>query len=97
MMTESPVAASPRKPRRSGAKSTRTQQGEKSTKTAVYLSPDSMKRLGVTALMEGRTQSDIVDQLIREHLRRYVVQIRDRAASGDCDDQATPMESATAA
>ena len=78
MMTESPVAPSSRKPRRQVNRSTRGGV-EKPAKTAVYLSAESMRKLGVTALMEGRSQSDIVDELIRLHLRKYRVQTLDRS------------------
>lgn len=86
-MIQETTAAVARKPRRPAARSTRG-QGEKSTKTAVYLSAESMRKLGVTSLMEGRTQSDIIDELIRLHLRKYRVQTLDRAVSEDCDGQA---------
>lgn len=45
-------------------------------KTAVHLSPESFRRLGIAAVMEGRTQSDIIDKLISDALRRYVVSDR---------------------
>jgi hypothetical protein len=61
--------------RRPVAKSTR-KQGERSVKVGLYLSLDASRRLGVTATMEGLDRSKIVDELIRTHLRKYVVQVR---------------------
>ena len=94
-MIESPAPAVARKPRRQVAKSTARQEA-KAIKTAVHLSPESMRRLAITSVMEGRTQSDLVDELIRLHLRKYVVQTRDRAASEESDDRATVDVSAAA-
>jgi hypothetical protein len=43
--------------------------------------------------MENRTQSDIVDELIRHHLKKYVVQIR----SARSEDSASVPEEVSAA
>lgn len=95
MLTSSPVAEAVRKPRRQVAKST-ARPADKSIKTAVNLSPESMRRLAITSVMEGRTQSELVDELIRLHLRKYVVQTRDRSASEEFAGQATQEVSAAA-
>ena len=42
-------------------------------KIGLNRSADSWRRLGVYSTMENRTQSDIVDELIRLHLKKYVV------------------------
>ena len=56
-------------------------QGEKPVKVGLYLSLDAARRLGITATMEGVDRSHIVDELIRTHLRKYVVHVRaDRQA-----------------
>jgi hypothetical protein len=95
MLIESPVAEAAKKPRRSPSKST-SRPVEKSIKTAVLLSPESMRRLAITSVMEGRTQSELVDELIRLHLRKYVVQTRDRSGSEDSAGQLTQEVSAAA-
>jgi hypothetical protein len=85
MSTQQP---DPKSPRRPVAKSTK-RPGEKPIKIGLYLSLDAARRLGVTATMEGIDRSQIVDDLIRTHLRKYVVQVRsDRAghASPDAGD-----------
>ena len=58
------VAKSPRRP------------GEKPVKIGLYLSVDSFRRLGIKSLMDGQDKSQIVDELIKNHLPRYVVQVR---------------------
>lgn len=79
MSTEEQV---PKGRRRSVAKSTK-KQGEKSVKVGLYLSLDAARRLGVTATMEGLDRSQIVDDLIRTHLRKYVVQVRTDRTAGE--------------
>jgi hypothetical protein len=79
MSTEDQVPKSRRRP---VAKSTR-KQGEKPVKVGLYLSLDAARRLGVTATMEGVDRSQIVDDLIRTHLRKYVVQVRSDRTTGD--------------
>jgi hypothetical protein len=51
-------------------------------KTAVHLSPRAFRQLGIASVMEGRTQSDLVERWILENCKRYVVSDR-----GHCDDR----------
>ena len=71
---------------RSVAKSTR-KQVERPIKVGLYLSLDAARRLGVTATMEGLDRSQIVDELIRTHLRKYVVQVRSERPSGEASGE----------
>lgn len=75
---ESAVAESTKPRRRSVSRSTKPQVAPK-IKVGLYISPESARRLGATALMEGKDRSDLVDELIRQHLRRWVVVDRGRA------------------
>jgi hypothetical protein len=68
--------------RRQAAKSTR-KQVERTIKVGLYLSLGASRRLGVTATMEGVDRSQIVDELIRTHLRKYVVQVRSERSGGE--------------
>ena len=68
--------------RRSVNKSTK-KQGERRIKVGLYLSLDASRRLGVTATMEGLDRSQIVDELIRTYLRKYVVQVRSERSGGE--------------
>ncbi len=81
------IEASPKPTRRRVAKGP-SRQGPDKQKVAVYLSPENARRLGVASVMEGRSQSAIVDDLLAEALRGWVVS--DRAKSAD---QAMPVES----
>src|SRR5688572_15520060 len=62
-------------------------------KTAINLSPDSFRRLGVHCAVERRTQSDLLEELIEMHLRRYPIPrpVSDRAVEAE---SACPVESA---
>lgn len=64
-----------RKTAAQGAKSS-DQQGLQKTKTAVYLSPDLLRSLGVACLVEGKSQSEIIEALIKPHLKPYGTSIR---------------------
>lgn len=50
-------------------------------KATLHLSAEACRRLGVFAVMTGSTNSGVVESLIMEHLRRFV--ISDRAKSPD--------------
>ncbi len=73
--------------RRQVAKSTK-KQVERPIKVGLYLSLDASRRLGVTATMEGLDRSQIVDELIRTHLRKYVVQVRSERSGGEASGEA---------
>ncbi|AMV41057.1 hypothetical protein [Planctomyces sp. SH-PL62] len=50
-------------------------------KMSFTLSPGSLMKLGVTAVMESRSRSEIVESLIQEHLNEYEVIYEGDAAS----------------
>ena len=62
-------------------------------KIGLNLSAESWRRLGVYSTMENRTQSDIVDELIKHHLKKYVVQVRSTRSE---DSASVPEESSAA-
>jgi hypothetical protein len=75
------------KSRRRPAVKPMKRQGDKPVKKGFYLSLDAARRLGVTATMEDRDESGIVDELIRTHLRKYVVHVRgDRGTEEGASD-----------
>ena len=49
-------------------------------KVSLRLTPEAAERLGIHAIKARRTQSDMVEELIRQNLRRYVVQDRGGAS-----------------
>lgn len=70
-----PVAKSTRKP------------GDKPIKVGLYLSLEASRRLGIKSLMDDIDKSQIVEDLIKTHLPRYVVQIRsDRGGEAGGED-----------
>jgi hypothetical protein len=76
--------------RRLVSKSTK-RQVERPIKVGLYLSLDAARRLGITATMEDLDRSQIVDDLIRTHLRKYVVQVRSERSSGQVPDEADTL------
>ena len=83
--THPPVA------RRKSRPVARTTTAPRKVKTAVHLSPEAFKRLGVHCAMDGRTQSEVVEELITAGLRKYRVQT---LSSADGAESALPIESA---
>src|SRR4051794_28422867 len=71
-------------------KSPRSQEAKSKVKIAAYVSLDSARRLGIHATMTDQDRSTIIDMLIREHLRDWVVQYRPSTikASDDSEPQA---------
>ena len=63
-----------RKPR--VAKSPKPQDAKSKVKISAYISLESARRLGIHATMTDQDRSRIIDGLIREHLRDWVVQYR---------------------
>jgi hypothetical protein len=69
------VSAVAKSPRRQAKKPT-SPRVESQIKTAVHISPEAFRRLGIACVMEGRTQSDLMEQLILTGTRHYVVSVR---------------------
>ena len=83
------IAADAKPTRRRVSKATRAQADAKQ-KLSVYLTPENARRLGIAAVMEGKSQSEIVDDLLAAALRRWVVQ--DRAKPAEDSGRATDVE-----
>ena len=79
------VAAEPNahdaKPTRRRAPRATRPQDAKRTKVSLYLSDRTAKLLSVSATMEDRSMSDLVEALITQNLKRWVVS--DRSRSGE--------------
>jgi hypothetical protein len=58
-------------------------------KIAAYVSVESARRLGIHATMTDQDRSSIIDSLIREHLRDWVVQYRPTGTKSNDD---TPQD-----
>jgi hypothetical protein len=63
-----------------------SRQGDtKPKKVSFYLSPESLKRLGIHATMEGKSQSALVEELVQGYLRRYEMPRAARSTSSILD------------
>jgi len=92
MITLDP-SAEPTKARRRPAHKATKPKAETKVKVGFYISAESARRLGVTSAMDGMDRSQIIDDLIRTHLRKYVVQVR----SPRSEDLASITEEVSAA
>ena len=61
------------KPRRRAAAKTSVRPGASKVKATILLSVEASQRLTIHAAMTGEDRSALVERLIREHLRRFVV------------------------
>ena len=74
------------KARRRGAAKAVTRQAAVKAKCTIHLSVEASQRLDIHATMMGMDRSSLVEQLIRDHLRRFVVSDRggtESAADGE--------------
>jgi len=103
--TSTAVAESPRpqhtKKTRSQVTRKTDQQGDQGTakpvdkkiKTAVYLSPDLFLNLGVACVYENKSQSEIIEALIKKALKPYGTSIRgDRIRFDDATDRSNSAD-----
>ena len=64
------------KPRRRSAVKTAGRQNGDKVKATIHLTVEASQRLTVHAAMMGMDRSELVEQLIRDHLKRFVVSDR---------------------
>ena len=86
-MPESPEIGSG-KPRKRAAAKAATRQAAAKVKATIHLSVEASQRLTVHAAMMGMDRSELVEQLISLHLRRFVVSDRGRAGDAASDEAA---------
>ncbi len=75
MAGQSPETTNVKTRKRGAVKASRSPGGEK-VKATIHLSIESSQRLTVHAAMLGMDRSELVEQLIRDHLKRFVVSDR---------------------
>jgi hypothetical protein len=80
----------PKSRRGRGNKSPKTQEPKSKVKIAAYVSLESARRLGIHSTMTGQDRSAIIDSLIREHLRDWVVQYRPSGSKVSDDPETLP-------
>jgi hypothetical protein len=74
------------KPRKRQAVKTATRQSAAKVKCTIHLTVEASQRLDIHATMMGMDRSELVEKLINDHLRRFVVSDRggpDGVAEGD--------------
>lgn len=64
------------KPRKRIAGKAASEQKSKKVKSTIHLSVEASQRLDIHATMMGLDRSALVEKLINDHLRRYVVSDR---------------------
>lgn len=68
------------KPRRRIAAKSAKRVDAKKLKATYYLSAEAIRRVGIAATMEGEDKSTIIERLINDHLRKWVVSCRGQRA-----------------
>ncbi len=84
-MSESSESGNGKARKRSAGK-TAARQAVSKVKSTIHLSVEASQRLTVHAAMMGMDRSELVEQLISLHLRRFVVS--DRGGAGDAASEA---------
>jgi hypothetical protein len=75
MAPENQEASTAKTRKRSASKTLKLHEGSK-VKATIHLTLEASQRLTVHAAMMGMDRSELVEQLIRDHLRRFVVSDR---------------------
>ena len=74
-MTTKPEPQSPKSRKALDARAQKRTTGPK-VKTSINMSVDAWQRLGIHATMMNMDRGELMEQLIRDHLKRYVVSDR---------------------
>lgn len=75
-MADQSVEGSPTKIRKRQQVKTANRQAVQKQKSTFHLTVEASQRLSIHAAMLGLDRSELVEQLIREHLKRFVVSDR---------------------
>jgi hypothetical protein len=84
----SPDAIQPRRPRRRAVEAPRPIDVDK-VKCTVRITREAHVRLGVYALKQGLDRSEVIEDLIQNHLRRFVVQDRGKDPAPEACENAS--------
>lgn len=88
-MSEEHSEGSSNRTRKRSAVKTPIRQVATKVKATLHLSVEASQRLSVHATMLGVDRSELVEQLIRENLRRFVVS--DRGGSASTPEMGSPV------
>ena len=80
-MTAQPSETNNGKARKRSAVKAAGRQSSEKVKATIHLTVEASQRLTVHAAMMGMDRSELVEQLIRDHLKRFVVSDRGGGAS----------------
>lgn len=86
-MPPEPLDASTTKGRKRSAAKTANRTAAAKVKATIHLSVESSQRLTVHAAMLGMDRSELIESLISQHLRRFVVS--DRGGGSDSGNGGT--------
>jgi hypothetical protein len=81
------------KPRKRSAVKAAGRPGGEKVKATIHLTLEASQRLTVHAAMMSMDRSELVEQLIRDHLKRFVVSDR---GGGSSDGSASDVDSSAA-
>ena len=87
-MSEEQAGQEAAKPRRRSAGKPSGRVSVNKVKSTIHLSVEASQRLDIHATMMGLDRSSLVEKLINENLRRWVVSDRGRADSDGGEDAA---------
>lgn len=76
------------KPRKRAAAKPASEIPAKKTKSTIHLSREADQRLDIHCTMMGFDRSSLVEKLINDHLRRYVVSDRGGVSGGGAGEEA---------
>lgn len=82
VMTDEPQDGQSTRTRKRGAVKAATRPAASKVKSTIHLTVEASQRLSVHATMLGVDRSELVEQLIRENLKRFVVSDRGGASAG---------------
>jgi hypothetical protein len=77
------TATEPKTPRRQSTRKKSKPETATKQKLTLYVTADGAKRLGVHAQMLNTDRSALVERLITDHLRRFVVSDREKPVDAD--------------
>lgn len=80
-MTAQPSETNSGKARKRSAVKASGRQSSEKVKATIHLTVEASQRLTVHAAMMGMDRSELVEQLIRDHLKRFVVSDRGGGSS----------------
>lgn len=82
-MAEESLDGTPIKPRKRQTAKPPSRQAAQKVKSTIHLTVEASQRLTVHAAMLGLDRSELMEQLIRDHLKRFVVSDRGGGSTGE--------------